>query len=117
MTQIKTILVLDDWNSLRKLLCSLLDRRGFFSIGSASVEDAESILSHVQVDLAILDFQLEYGTSEPLFELLYERRIPFVIHTGDVVAARDVAADLAMEIWEKGITGREIIHRVQGILR
>ena len=116
MTDPKIILILDDWISLRKLLCRFLDRRGFFSVGVGTVDEAEATLNQVQVDLAILDFQLAEGTSEPLFEILYDRGIPFVIHTGDPISAREAASDLPMEIWEKGLSGKEIGRRVGEIL-
>lgn len=50
--------------------------------GAASVEQAEAIMAHADLEAAILDYNLENETSEAVADSLVERGVPFAFATG-----------------------------------
>lgn len=87
----KKILVVEDDPFIALDLTMELETRGFDVISTAeSVSEATEVIACSNVDFAILDFNLGHETSRPVAEKLRERKIPFVILTGNPSGAKAV---------------------------
>lgn len=58
MSDIATIIIVDDEEELRENLCDLLEFQGYHVVSFASGEDALAQYEQVQPDLVLLDIQL-----------------------------------------------------------
>ena len=86
----KTILVVDDFASIRNFVCSTLQRKGYSTVGAANGNDAYRILTEgsVNFDLVLTDYNMHGGTG---FDLLKQIKanplttnIPVIFLTADL---------------------------------
>jgi light-regulated signal transduction histidine kinase (bacteriophytochrome)/ActR/RegA family two-component response regulator len=78
-----SILVVEDQSLIAMDMEETLTRLGASRIRlSPSVGDALTLLNGFRPDVAVLDFNLGHGTSEPIAEVLSKGNIPFVFATG-----------------------------------
>lgn len=88
------ILVLEDDNTTRLIIQSILSRSGMEVAYSASIEEANHFLTNNRVDMAVLDYYVGDGTALEIIER--HKRVPSIILT----AATDLK--LAIEALRKG---------------
>lgn len=65
----KTILVVDDFSSIREFVCETLQRKGYQTVGASNEKDALAKLSdnNLNIDLVLSDYNMPDGTG---YELL-----------------------------------------------
>lgn len=78
------LLVVDDANVHRVILCRMAEKEGFEAIGAASVEEAGVLLASHTFDCITLDLSLADRTGVEVLKLLSERgiRAPVIIISG-----------------------------------
>ena len=89
-----TVLVVDDEDGIRELVCEGLVARGMAVETVTTSEDALAMLAHRQFDAILCDYNLPGQSGEQLFDILCEQAkgAPprFVFMTGDLLEARVV---------------------------
>lgn len=65
----KTILVVDDFSSIREFVCETLQRKGYQTVGASNEKDALEKLAdnNLNIDLVLSDYNMPDGTG---YELL-----------------------------------------------
>lgn len=65
----KTILVVDDFSSIREFVCETLQRKGYQTVGASNEKDALAKLAdnNLNIDLVLSDYNMPDGTG---YELL-----------------------------------------------
>jgi DNA-binding response OmpR family regulator len=79
-----TAMLLEDEGLIALDLGYALENAGFTVTTLASTRAAEEWLKQNSPDLAIIDILLQDGPSHRVAELLFERNIPFLVHSGDL---------------------------------
>ena len=79
-------LVLEDDGLIALDLEGTLQDAGFEVFSFASCKETEPWLQAHAPDLAVLDMHLVDGGCEHIAEMLVSRRIPFVVHSGEIEA-------------------------------
>lgn len=75
-------LVVEDDAIIAMEITDILERDGCAVVGSTgSVPVALDIARRAKIDFALLDFNLESGTAEPIAKVLARRAIPFALVT------------------------------------
>jgi DNA-binding response OmpR family regulator len=88
----RTVLVVDDDDSLR-LLCRVnLELDGYRVLEAGSVADARQALAEERIDAVLLDFHLGDGDGRELLESLGVGRPPVALFTGSVVLEPELRA-------------------------
>ncbi len=65
----KTILVVDDFTSIRRFVCETLERKGYQTLGAANGNEAYKILTeNPGVNLVLTDYNMPYCTVYDLFK-------------------------------------------------
>lgn len=82
MSAPKRVLIVEDEIIIAIHIESTLAELGHEVVAAVSLAEAEEILEAADVDLAILDYHLPDGTSEPLVSRLHAMDIPFIICSG-----------------------------------
>jgi two-component system, chemotaxis family, chemotaxis protein CheY len=56
----KTILVVDDFKSIRMFICDMLESRGYHAVAAADAKEAVRLLSnkHIKFDLVLTDYSM-----------------------------------------------------------
>ena len=78
----KTILIVEDEMLIALDMETSLVELGHVVKTADSVDSATRILDAGQIDLAILDWHLRDGASEPVAQMLRDRGVPFVLCSG-----------------------------------
>ena len=79
----KRVLVVEDELMIRLLLQDMLAELGYTLAGEAGrMDEAVSLATEGDFDVAILDVNLEGQPISPVVEILVERGLPFVFATG-----------------------------------
>ena len=77
------VLILEDDTVVAMSLEDILTDAGFEIAGLASsIEGAHELLKHDHFDLAVLDVNIGFETSEVIARILKSRRIPFITLSG-----------------------------------
>jgi two-component system phosphate regulon response regulator PhoB len=117
------VLIVDDEDYIRRILCFKLERAGFLTAEAGSAEDAERILESEHVDLILLDVGLATPTNG--FDLAARLRrnakthdLPIILLTArgfaaDVLRGREVGAAGYIT---KPFSADEVVNRVRAIL-
>lgn len=76
------VLVVEDDAIIALEIADILEREGYAVVQSTgSVPTAIDIARKAKIDFALLDFNLESGTAEPIAKTLARRAIPFALVT------------------------------------
>ncbi len=104
----KTILVVEDFESIRNFVCSILEKRGYATIGAADGNEAFEVLTSQAnpVSLVLSDYNMPHCTG---FELLQKVKankatsgIPVIFLTTESDPAKMRAAkDAGLSAWVK----------------
>jgi DNA-binding NtrC family response regulator len=78
----KTVLVVDDDDSLRMLCRITLELDGYRVLEAASIEEARAALAAGPVDAILLDLHVGHGDGRQLLASLGETRPPVALFTG-----------------------------------
>lgn len=117
------VLIVDDEDYIRRILCFKLERAGYHTLEAASAEAAEAILESHDVQLLLLDVGLATTTNG--FDLAARlrrnaltERLPIILVTArgfaaDVLRGREVGADGYIT---KPFSADEVVDRVRAIL-
>ena len=117
------VLIVEDEDYIRRILCFKLERAGFQTLEAASAEAAEAILESHDVQLLLLDVALATTTNG--FDLAARlrcnartERLPIILVTArgfaaDVLRGREVGADGYIT---KPFSADEVVDRVRAIL-
>ena len=120
MSDASHILVVDDDQRVRDMLCRYLEQEGFCVTGAEDGEAMRQLLSDKQVDLILLDLVMPGQDGLSLSrEIRAESDIPIIILTGkgapiDRVVGLEVGAD---DYITKPFHLREVLARVRSVLR
>ncbi len=84
MTQLRTVLVVDDDDGIRHILASWVRRLGHHALLAASAEQALELLDAQTVDLAICDVRMPGADGIWLVDRMRERHasVPVILATG-----------------------------------
>lgn len=116
----KTILVVDDTASLRKMVQSYLSQEGFMVLTAANGREALMVARQEQPDLIILDLMMpEMGGYEFLRAYTKDGMAPIILLTAkleenDKVLGLELGAD---DYMTKPFSPRELTARVRAVLR
>jgi DNA-binding response OmpR family regulator len=117
------VLIVDDEDYIRRILCFKLERAGYHTLEAASAEAAEAMLESHDVQLLLLDVGLATTTNG--FDLAARlrrnartERLPIILVTAhgfaaDVLRGREVGADGYIT---KPFSADEVVGRVRAIL-
>lgn len=115
------ILVVDDEVLIRDNLASLLERSGFKVVAASDGQDALNKLSHVEVDLIVLDVIMpRMDGRETLRQLRQSRNwIPVILLTqvGDAAERAMALEEGADDYLNKPFDAHELIARIKTVLR
>jgi CheY-like chemotaxis protein len=81
----KTVLVLDDEMLIALDIQSQLEELGHRVLVSSALSQALNLVESEPIDVAIVDWHLRDAISAPLLDLLKQRRIPFVLCSGEAL--------------------------------
>jgi len=100
----KTILVVDDFASIRHFICEMLEREGYSTLGAANGTEAFQLLNqHAgNVDLVITDYNMPEGTG---FELLKNiKSSPSVAHVPVIFLTTELSPEKMNSAKEAGLS-------------
>lgn len=115
-----TILVIDDDESMRRFLRTVLTGQGYRIVEAPTVRAGVDAIAHSQPDVVLLDLGLPDGDGlEVLRATPTQRRIPVIVlsargHEGDKVVALDSGAD---DYLTKPFGASELLARIRVALR
>ena len=116
----QTVLVVDDENQVRDVVCRYLEREGFRTLEASEGETARELILREQPDLVVLDLMLPGVDGLELCRLIRERSsMPVIMLTarGDE-ADRIVGLELGADDYVvKPFSPRELVARVKTVLR
>ncbi len=82
MSPSKRILIVEDEMMIALHIETTLTELGHKVVTAMTTADAEKAVEACEVDLALVDYKLTDGNSEPLMERLHAAGIPFVVCSG-----------------------------------
>ena len=88
----KTVLVVDDDDSLRMLCRINLELEGYSVVEASSIEAAQQVLASGPVDAILLDLHVGRGDGRQLIASLGEPRPPVALFTGSEAIGPDLRA-------------------------
>ena len=98
----KSVLILEDEPFIAMDLQLAFEDAGAEAAVTVSCDEAFAALADRAIDGAVLDVNLGHGeTCEPIAVELRKRRIPFLLHTGDLDRAGEALRDLEAPIMAK----------------
>jgi len=77
-----TVLVLEDYDELRRLLIEYLEGAGYRCLAAESVEAAHKLLAERSVDAAVIDLMMPVTPGSVVAMELISKGIPVVVLTG-----------------------------------
>ena len=116
----RTILLVEDEESITTPLVEALRREGFDTAGSATAGESLALADRVKPDLVLLDVMLPDGSGfDVCRELRARSRVPIIMLTArgeeaDRVAGLELGAD---DYVVKPFSARELVARVRAVLR
>ncbi len=84
-----TVLVLEDYDDLRRLLKEYLESAGYRCVAAESVEAAHRLLAETPVDAGVIDLMMPGTPGSVVASELMSRGVPVVVLTG---LPREIAA-------------------------
>ena len=116
----KTILVVDDKASVRRLVCDYLEQEGFRTVAAENGRQALFVARHEKPDLILLDIMMpEMGGYDFIRVYTQESRTPIIVLTArvdeaDKVLGLELGAD---DYVTKPFSMRELVARIRAVLR
>lgn len=108
MEEKKTILVVDDFTSIRNFVCETLERKGYRTLGAGSGDEAFALLTiaESQIDLVITDYHMPDCTGHDLLMMIKENsattQIPVIFLTTELSADKmKQSKDAGLSAWIK----------------
>jgi two-component system, chemotaxis family, chemotaxis protein CheY len=108
MAEKKTILVVDDFTSIRKFVCETLERKGYRTLGVGSGDEAYEILKKNEkgVDLVLTDYHMPDCTGYDLLVMIKANsetaKIPVVFLTTELSPEKmKQSKDAGLAAWIK----------------
>ena len=120
MSTTRTILLVEDEESITEPLTAALDREGWATHVTASAKAAPGLVDSVQPDLVLLDVMLEDGSGfDVCREIRQKSRVPIIMLTArgeelDRVIGLELGAD---DYVVKPFSARELIARIRAVMR
>lgn len=120
MSKQNRILVVDDDEEIRSLVCDLLERNGMGALSARDAAEANRQLAETRVDLIVLDIMMPgEGGLEFCQRLRRESRVPIIMLTAlgdevDRILGLEFGAD---DYLPKPFSPRELITRIKTVLR
>lgn len=101
----KTILVVDDFTSIRKFVCEMLERRGYRTLGAADGNEAFVILSEKEnaVDLVLTDYNMPACSGFELLKMIKSN--PEVAHIPVLFLTTELSTEKMKSAKEAGLQG------------
>ena len=101
----KTILVVDDFTSIRKFVCEMLERRGYRTLGAADGNEAFNILSEKvnSVDLVLTDYNMPACSGYELLKKIKSK--PEVAHIPVLFLTTELSTEKMKSAKEAGLQG------------
>lgn len=96
----KTILVVDDYEALRRLTCDILEMEGYRAIPARDAAEALDLFEKEDFDVVVTDFRMPGMNGLELAQVIQARRpgFPVIIMTAyGLIEAEEVRACLAKE--------------------
>ena len=100
----KTILVVDDFASIRNFVCEMLERKGYSTLGAANSSEAFQLLTQNAntVNLVLTDYNMPGGTG---FELLKKiKSSPTVAHIPVIFLTTELSPEKMDSAREAGLS-------------
>jgi DNA-binding response OmpR family regulator len=116
----RTILVVEDEDSIALPLAAALEREGYATRVTGSVAEAIALASELQPDLVLLDVMLSDGSGlDVCREIRRHSRVPIIMLTArgdetDRVVGLELGAD---DYVVKPFSARELVARIRAVLR
>ena len=112
----KNILILEDEPFIALDLQLAFEDAGANAVVTVSCDEAFEAIASTDFDGAVLDVNLGKGeTCEPVAVELRTRRIPFLLHTGDLNRAGEALRDLEAPIMAKPSGAEDVVSRLFGL--
>lgn len=112
------VLVLEDEPLILMELSLSLEDEGVEPLTATNCSAAHDILETVTVSAAILDVNLGRNqTCEAVAAILSERRIPFILHSGDLMRQGELIERIGAEVIPKPAASRVVARRVSELAR
>ena len=109
----KSVLILEDEPFIAMDLQLAFEDAGAEAAVTVSCDEAFAALAYRAIDGAVLDVNLGHGeTCEPIAVELRKRRIPFLLHTGDLDRAGEALRDLEAPIMAKPSGSDDVVARL-----
>ncbi len=113
----RTIFLVEDQAIIALELQYELESAGARVIGPAhTLEKAEGFARRGRIDAAILDMDLRGEDSDPVAEILTQRNIPFLIHTGHGEETDLDARYPGVPVLVKPVRSRQLLRILAGLL-
>ena len=87
---VKTVLVVDDDDSLRMLCRINLELDGYQVVEAASIDEARTALAAAPIDVIVLDLHVGHGDGRELLASLGDSRPPVALFTGSEAISPDL---------------------------
>ncbi|HJU06936.1 MAG TPA: response regulator [Rhodanobacteraceae bacterium] len=111
-----SVLLVEDDKTLAATIIWALAGRGYIVCGPASnVDEALQVLDECDADVAVIDYQLIDGTSEPLLPHLEQQQVPVCVVTGTHPDELPISYR-KHALLEKPFGPRELIDEVERLL-
>ncbi len=115
----KTILLVDDEETLREIIAMQLEDDGYNILQAGSGNDAFEIVKKNEIDLIISDMRMPNGSGEDLLKSLnnLDKKPPFILVTGFSELTKDDAIKLgAHDMLSKPIDFDELESHIEKLL-
>lgn len=118
----QTILIVDDFASVRLYHTSFLARKGYTCLGAASGAEALALLAQQRVDLILLDLLMPGMTGADFLAKVDEipgcAQVPVLVITSEERLARDAFRRVrrSLGVLEKPVLPSDLLQRVQQLL-
>ena len=100
----KTILVVDDFNSIRQFVCEMLEKKGYNTVGASNGTEAYDFLSTkgTEVNLVLTDYNMPDLNGNDLLTKI--KSSPAIAHVPVIFLTSELSPEVMKTAKEKGLT-------------